>query len=91
MHRGTSNHSARKVVAALWGGSMLFSGLIGVLLLGFDASTVLKWCVLAALPPVLVLAFVRRTTAPPPDESRPRPGATRPRSRPSVPHAEGSA
>ena len=42
---------------------MVLSGLIGMLLFGFDASTAMKWCVLAALPPLLVLAFVRRTAA----------------------------
>lgn len=63
MHRDTSNESARRAVAALWAASMVLSGLIGTLLFGFDASTVLKWCALTALPPMLVLAFVRRTAA----------------------------
>ena len=63
MHRKTANEGARRGVALLWAASMVFSGLIGTLLLGFDGSTALKWCALAALPPLLVLFFARSSAA----------------------------
>ncbi len=51
-------HRPRVFVAALWATSMLISGLLGGLLIGFESGTMRVWFLISLLGPALVWCLV---------------------------------